>query len=137
MVKKLLIIGIVLALFIAVAGYYYVFVYSVQNHRDVSKEVAIEVSATELVKAFITNEQAANQQYLNKAIAVKGAVIQVAQDQSQQKTVLIGSEMELSNVFITLKDTSTPFKIGDTILVKAICSGYLSDVVLMDGVVQY
>lgn len=137
MVKKLLIIGIVLALFIAVAGYYYVFVYSVQNHRDVSKEVAIEVSATELVKAFITNEQAANQQYLNKAIAVKGAVIQVAQDQSQQKTLLIGSEMELSNVFITLKDTSTPFKIGDTILVKAICSGYLSDVVLMDGVVQY
>ncbi len=137
MVKKLLIIGIVLALFIAVAGYYYVFVYSVQNHRDVSKEVAIEVSATELVKAFITNEQAANQQYLNKAVAVKGAVIQVAQDQSQQKTLLIGSEMELSNVFITLKDTSTPFKIGDTILVKAICSGYLSDVVLMDGVVQH
>lgn len=137
MVKKLLIIGIVLALFIAVAGYYYVFVYSVQNHRDVSKEVAIEVSATELVKAFITNEQAANQQYLNKAIAVKGAVIQVAQNQSQQKTLLIGSEMELSNVFITLKDTSTPFKIGDTILVKAICSGYLSDVVLMDGVVQH
>lgn len=137
MVKKLLIIGIVLALFIAVAGYYYVFVYSVQNHRDVSKEVAIEVSATELVKAFITNEQAANQQYLNKAVAVKGAVIQVAQDQSQQKTLLIGSEMELSNVFITLKDTSIPFKIGDTILVKAICSGYLSDVVLMDGVVQH
>lgn len=137
MIKKILIIGLVLALFLAAAGYYYVFIYSVQNHRDVSKEVAIEVSATELVNAFTSNELAANQQYLNKAIAVKGAVIQVAQNQSQQKTVLIGSEMELSNVFITLKDTSTPFKIGDTILVKAICSGYLSDVVLMDGVVQH
>ena len=137
MFKKLLIIGFVLALFIAAAGYYYVFIYSVKHHRDVDKEDAISISATALTNAFLTNEQAANQQFLNKVIEVRGAVIDIAQDQSLQKTVLIGSEMELSNVFITLKDTSTPFKVGDTILVKAICSGYLSDVVLMDGVVQH
>lgn len=137
MFKKLLIIGFVLALFIAAASYYYVFVYSVTHHRDINKENAIAISATALTSAFVANEQVANKQFLNKVIEVKGAVINIAKDQSLQKTVLMGSEMELSNVFITLKDTSTPFKIGDTILVKAICSGYLSDVVLIDGVVQH
>lgn len=136
MYKKLLIIAIAIALCIA-AGYYYVFIYSVEHHRDMNKEDAIAISAIALTSEFMSNEQAANQQFLNKVIEVRGAVINIAQDQSFQKTVLIGSEIELSNVFITLKDTSAPFKIGDTILVKAICSGFLSDVVLIDGVVQY
>lgn len=135
--KKLLIIGFVLALIIAAAGYYYVFIYSVQNHRDINKENAISISAATLSNAFLSNEQAANQQYLNKVIEVRGAVVQIGHDQSLQKTVLIGSEMELSNVFVTLKDSATAFKIGDTILVKAICNGFLSDVVLIDGVVQH
>lgn len=135
--KKLLIIGFVLALIIAAAGYYYVFIYSVQNHRDINKENAIAISAATLTNAFLSNEQAANQQYLNKVIEVRGAVVQIGHDQSLQKTVLIGSEMELSNVFVTLKDSATAFKIGDTILVKAICNGFLSDVVLIDGVVQH
>ena len=137
MFKKLLVIGLILAILIAGATYYYVFVYSVKHHRDVNNEAAISISATALSTAFSTNEQAANQMYLNKAIEVRGAVLTIAQDQSRQKTVLLGSEMELSNVFITLKDSSTAFKIGDTILVKAICTGYLSDVVLVDGVIQH
>lgn len=137
MFKKLLVVGLILAILIAGGTYYYVFVYSVKHHRDVNNEVSISISATALSTAFSTNEQAANQMYLNKAIEVRGAVLTIAQDQARQKTVLLGSGMELSNVFITLKDSSTAFKIGDTILVKAICTGYLSDVVLVDGVIQH
>jgi hypothetical protein len=137
MVKKLLIIGVISALLFAAAGYYYIFVYSVKYHRDVNKEAAISITSTDLTKAFLDNELSANQRYLNKAIEVKGAVLNIAYDQSGQKTVLIGAETELSNVFITLKDTSLSFKIGDTILVKAICNGFLSDIVLVDGVVKH
>ena len=136
MVKKLLIIGVIFALLFATAGYYYIFVYSVKHHRDVNKETAISITSTDLTKAFLDNELSANQKYLNKAIEVKGAVLNIAYDQSGQKTVLIGAETELSNVFITLKDTSLSFKIGDTILVKAICNGFLSDIVLVDGIVK-
>jgi len=137
MVKKLLIIGVIFAMLFAAAGYYYVFIYSVKHHRDVNNESAISITATDLTKAFLDNEQAANQKYLNQAIQVTGAVLDITYDQSHQKTVLIGSETELSNVFITLKDTSVSFKIGDTILVKAICNGFLSDIVLVDGVVKH
>jgi hypothetical protein len=136
MIKKILIIGSILILLLAASVYYYVFVYSVQNHRDLNKELAISISATDLSKAFITNEQAANQKYLNKVIEVKGAVLSMDYDQTHQKTILIGSEMELSNVFVTLKDSSKGFKIGDTVRIKAVCSGFLSDVVLIDGVLQ-
>ena len=136
MIKKILIIGSILILLLAASVYYYVFVYSVQNHRDLNKEMAISISATDLSKAFMTNEQAANQKYLNKVIEVKGAVLSMDYDQTHQKTILIGSEMELSNVFVTLKDSSKGFKIGDTVRIKAVCSGFLSDVVLIDGVLQ-
>ena len=137
MFKKLLIIGVIFAMLFAAAGYYYVFIYSVKHHRDVNNESAISITATDLTKAFLDNEQAANQKYLNQAIQVTGAVLDITYDQSHQKTVLIGSETEISNVFITLKDTSVSFKIGDTILVKAICNGFLSDIVLVDGVVKH
>lgn len=137
MIKRIVLFGFILALFIAAAGYYYIFIYSVNHKRDVRDEKAISISANALSAAFNSNEQSANAQFLNKAIEVKGAVLSIAQDQSKQKTLLMGSEMELSNVFITLKDSSISFKIGDTIQVKAICSGFLSDVVLVDGVIQH
>lgn len=137
MIKRIVLFGFILALFIAAAGYYYVFIYSVKHKRDVRDEKAISISANALSAAFNSNEQSANVQFLNKAIEVRGAVLSIAQDQSKQKTLLMGSEMALSNVFITLKDSTISFKIGDTIQVKAICSGFLSDVVLVDGVIQH
>lgn len=137
MIKRIVLFGFILALFIAAAGYYYVFIYSVKHKRDVRDEKAIAISAKALSAAFNSNEQSANVQFLNKAIEVRGAVLSIAQDQSKQKTLLMGSEMALSNVFITLKDSTISFKIGDTIQVKAICSGFLSDVVLVDGVIQH
>ena len=136
MLKKIVILGFIAALLIAAAGYYYVFVYAVKHHRNVNDEIAISISAGALATAFSTDEKRANAQYLNKAIDVKGAVLSINYDQTGQKTVLMGAEMELSNVFITLKDSSKSFKIGDTIRVKAICNGFLSDVVLAEGVVQ-
>jgi hypothetical protein len=136
MLKKTIILGFIITLLIAAAGYYFVFVYSVKHHRNVNDEKAISVSAGALADAFSKDEKLANAQYLNKAIDVKGAVVSINYDQIGQKTVLLGAEMEMYNVFITLKDSSKSFKIGDTIQVKAICNGFLSDVVLTDGVVQ-
>lgn len=137
MIKRIVLFGFILALSIAAAGYYYIFIYSVKYRRDVRDEKAIYISAKALSAAFNSNEKLANTKFLNKAIEVRGAVLSIAQDQSKQKTLLMGSEMELSNVFITLKDSTITFKIGDTIQVKAICSGFLSDVVLVDGVIQH
>lgn len=136
MIKKIILIGFVVASLLAATGYYYVFIYSVEHRRDVQDEIAIAITATALSNAFSTNEKIANAQFLNKAIEVRGAVLSVDYDQTHQKTVLIGSGMDLANVFITLKDSSKAFKIGDTILVKAICNGFLSDVVLTEGVLQ-
>lgn len=137
MIKRIVLFGFILALFIAAAGYYYVFIYSVKHKRDVRDEKAISISANALSAAFNSNEKLANTKFLNKAIEVRGAVLAIGQDQTRQKTIILGSELELSNVFITLKDSTISYKLGDTIQVKAICSGFLSDVVLVDGVIQH
>lgn len=136
MFKKILIVGVLAALLLAASAYYYIFVYSVQHRRDVNQEDAITLSTKTLSDAFLSNEQTANQLYLNKVVEVKGAVVQIGEDQSGQKTVLLGSALEMTNVFVTLKGKMVDFKVGDTILVRAICNGYLTDVVLAEGVIQ-
>ncbi len=136
MFKKILIVGVLAALLLAASAYYYIFVYSVQYRRDVNQEDAITLSTKTLSDAFLSNEQTANQLYLNKVVEVKGAVVQIGEDQSGQKTVLLGSALEMTNVFVTLKGKMVDFKVGDTILVRAICNGYLTDVVLAEGVIQ-
>lgn len=135
MIKKLLIWGTIAAILIVSAALYYVFVYSVNHHRDVNDEEAINIAVVDLVAAYQKSEETANTLYLNKAIAVRGAIINIDKDQTGKTTLILGSESELTNVFVTLKEGVLANKIGDTVIAKGICSGFLSDVVLTDAVI--
>lgn len=135
MIKKLLIWGSLAAILIVSAALYYVFVYSVNHHRDVNDEKAINIAVVDLVTAYQKSELAANTLYLNKAVAVKGAIVTIDKDQTGKTTLIMGSASELTNVFVTLKAGTFTNKIGDTVVAKGICSGFLSDVVLSDAVI--
>ncbi|MFX6702315.1 hypothetical protein ABTH29_20670, partial [Acinetobacter baumannii] len=50
-------------------------------HRDVTKEQALVITADALYQAFKANEQTANKQYLDKAVAVSGEVVSVTINQ--------------------------------------------------------
>jgi tRNA_anti-like len=132
-------IGLVLICIVlfASAGYYYVFVYAKNHHRDVQAEKSIVVVADSLSAAFGSDEAKANATYLNKAIEVTGAIINIEKNQAGQTTILVGDKAAFSNVSITLA-TPLPSKygVGSTITVKGICTGALSDVVVTDGVIQ-
>lgn len=119
----------------AAAAYYYIFVYSVNHHRNVENETSIDISAEALVNAYEQNEANANQLYLNKGISTKGAVINIGKDQANNNTLTIGSETAMSNVFVTLKTNQALPHLGDTIIIKGICNGYLSDVVISDAII--
>jgi hypothetical protein len=132
-------IGLVLILIVlfASAGYYYVFVYAKNHHRDVQTEKSIVVVADSLSAAFGEDEAKANATYLNKAIEVTGAILSIDKNQAGQTTLLVGNKAAFSNVSITLA-TPLPSKygVGSTITVKGVCTGALSDVVVTDGVIQ-
>ncbi len=132
-------IGLVLIFIVlfAAASYYYVFVYAKNHHRDVQAEKSIVVVSDSLSAAFGADEAKANAAYLNKAIEVTGAIINIDKNQAGQTTILVGDKAAFSNVSITLTaPLPSKYGVGSTITVKGVCTGFLSDVVITDGVVQ-
>ena len=134
--KKILFAFIAIVI-LALGGYYYVFVYSKEHHRNVQSENAIIIQADSLSAAYQQNEKNANNLYLNKAVEVSGKILSIAKNQEGKTTLIIGSSDAFSNVSITL-NTTQPLnqKVGETITIKGVCTGALSDVVITDGVVK-
>ena len=136
MLKKVILPLLIIALVAAGAVYFYVFVYSVQNHRNINDEDAITVVADSLTQHFINDEAIANAKYLNKVLAVKGIVIDTASNQQGKATVTIGNASSMANVFVTLSERPVgAIKLNDTIRIKGVCSGFLSDVVINDATI--
>lgn len=133
--KKILTIGMVFIAIGAFGGWYYIFQYSKTHHRDVTSETATIITASQIVKDFETNETTANTNFLNKAIELKGVVLKKDRDQAGNTTVTLKSGDPLANIFCTLKPGIRLQKGDSIIIVKGICTGFLSDVVLNEAVV--
>lgn len=134
--KKVIII-IVIILAIAASVYYYTFVYSKTHHRDAQAETSVIITADSLSAAYQTDEQKANTKYLNKAVEVTGTILTIGKDQANHITILMGKSDAFSNVSITLSSTQPiTQKVGETITVKGVCTGNLSDVIINEGVIK-
>ena len=132
-----LIYAIAVLAIIAAGVYYYVFVYSKTHHRNVQSEKGIVNQADSLSAAYQANEKNANTLYLNKAVEVSGTIVSIDKNQEEKITLIIGRSDSFSNVSVTLIST-TPIsqKIGETITIKGVCTGALSDVIVTEGVVK-
>ena len=132
-----LIYAIAVVAITALGGYYYVFVYSKTHHRNVQSEKGIVIQADSLSAAYQANEKNANALYLNKAVEISGTIVSIDKNQEGKITLIIGSADSFSNVSVTLISTSPlTQKIGETITIKGVCTGALSDVIVTEGVVK-
>lgn len=133
--KIIIVIAIIAA--IAFSAYYYIFIYSIQNHRQVQSEAAIVISSDSLVAQYQTDEKLANSLYLNKAVEVTGILLSKDKNQEGKTTLVIGRSDSFSNVSVTML-SSAPItqQVGTPITIKGLCTGSLSDVVITDGVVK-
>lgn len=135
MVKKWLIAGVVVACVGGLGVWYFVFVLPTKK-KDIRNADAIPVIAKAIVKEFQENEQASNTKYLNKVIEVTGEVLEIKKNQEGKPLVSLKSDDSFSNVSITLRDAKElDLKIGTTITAKGILTGFLSDVVIIEGVI--
>ena len=132
-----LIYAIAVVAITALGGYYYVFVYSKTHHRNVQSEKGIVIQADSLSAAYQADEKNANALYLNKAVEISGTIVSIDKNQEGKITLIIGRADSFSNVSVTLIST-TPIsqKIGETITIKGVCTGALSDVIITEGVVK-
>ena len=132
-----LIYSIAVVAITALGGYYYVFVYSKTHHRNVQSEKGLVIQADSLSAAYQDNEKNANALYLNKAVEVSGTIVSIDKNQEGKITIILGRSDSFSNVSVTLISTAPlSQKIGETITIKGVCTGALSDVIVTEGVVK-
>ena len=118
-----------------ISVWFFIFFKPTHYKRDVSKETGISLTATSIVSAYKSNEVTANAEYLDKPLQITGEIAETKADQIGKTTLLMKSDDAFTYVFCTLNTTDTTIKKGDTITVKGICTGFLSDVVLRDAIV--
>ena len=136
-IKNKIIIAIALIAAIAFGVYYYVFVYSSQHRRQVQSEIGIAITSDSLVAKYQADEKLANSLYLNKAVVVTGNLLSIDKNQEGKTTLVIGRSDSFSNISVTMISTAPiTQKVGESVTIKGLCTGALSDVVITDGVVE-
>jgi len=120
---------------IIIAGLSYAYYIWNKPARDVTKEKGIQITAVAIFDSFSTNEQAANKLFLDKAVEVTGTVSSVKKNQAGQTVVYLSSSDPVFGVNCTFKQDPGTITNGSTITFKGICTGYLSDVVLNEGII--
>lgn len=102
--------------------------------RDVTKENGIEVTAQQIFDEFATNEAEANKKYLNKAVQVTGEVAEARKNQDNKTVVVLKTSDPIFGVNCTFKDDPGTMQPGTIITFKGICTGFISDVVINEGI---
>lgn len=134
--SKIIIALALLALAVS-GGYYYVFVYSKNHHRNIQSEKSVSIQADSLRVQYQSDEAKANILYLNKVLRITGTILSIGKDQTGKITLMMGKADAFSNVSVTLTQTNPiQQKVGDTISIKGVCTGALSDVVITDAVIE-
>ena len=105
-------------------------------HRDVSSEKAVPIKADSLFHMFSTNENKANALYLDKAIAVTGTINEIGKNQDGKPVIILKTADPLYGIACTLKNDEVSYAPGSSVSLKGICSGYTTDVVLRDCIIE-
>jgi len=105
--------------------------------KNIVAEKGIPLTAEDLYEKFSSNEQLANQLYLNKVLQVAGEVLDIKRTQQGDDVIILKSANPMFGTSCTLSSAETAqtkLKPGDKIIIKGICTGYLTDVVLIRSV---
>ena len=96
------------------------------------KDAEVTVSADQLLADYEANEQSANDKYLGKVVEVSGTVAEITTGEGKNKVHLETSN-PISVVIAELDEGNSAegLKVGEVGTVKGMCSGYLSDVILV------
>ena len=119
--KNIILIFVALVVIALIAGY------TLWNkpHMDILKTEAIETNAVNLYKIFITDSTEAKTTYVNKVLNVSGTVKTVSVNQEHQQIILLKTSEPDASVNCTMEGSAIGIKVGDQILLKGLCVGYI------------
>ena len=129
--KKILILLVILAIIGGGYGYY---MYNKKVESLEHKKADISVSADQIIKDYEADEKTANEKYLGKIVEVSGRVTEITNEEGKEK-VSLESSSPISSVICEVEEgmSTGEVKAGDNVKMKGLCSGYLSDVILVQS----
>lgn len=130
-IKKIIIAILVLGSIGAFIGYK---MYN-KPHVDVAEASAdISITANKILDEFSTDETVANSKYLEKIVAVEGEIAEVKVEK-EKGIITLKTNDDFGSILCHLSTEATKeissLKVGQTITVKGICTGFLMDVILV------
>ena len=112
-----------------------------KEHADATEAEGIKVDAQSLLKAFQTNETAANATYIGKVVEVSGEIGEITSDSTPKIILSVPDEM-MEGIVVSIDkrhaEDVARLKSGDKAVFKGFCSGYLelSGVIINDAVLM-
>ncbi len=126
----ILLAGIVLV-FIAFSAWY-VFL---KPGRSIKQEQANAVKAEDIYNAYLGNENSANLLYLDKALIVTGYIAEVNTNQQGQQVIVLQTSDPIFGIVCTMSNPVNAAT-GKEVRIKGFCTGYTTDVVLRDCIIE-
>ena len=126
----------VIIFFVIVLGAFVGYQYYNKPHRSVEDAEYVETDAVSLFNSFESDELNGNQKYLDKVVMVKGVVSEILSNQDGKTVILLNTGDPIFGISCTMSEAAGNVKAGMNVTIKGICTGYLSDVVITEGIVM-
>lgn len=101
------------------------------------QDTEVRITAVELAAAFEQDETGANEAYLNKIVEVSGHIAS-ANEGGNGATLILATNSEQTQVRCRMDrapgEDHPSFKVGESIRLKCVCSGYVKDVEMVQCV---
>lgn len=125
--KKLLLLGLTMALIAIGIGFYF-FNKKVEGLEDVKADYRL--SSNELFDAFDQNEAEAQAKFVGKVLEVSGEVVRSNMNDSLPTITLRAENSMIGGINCTFPKAINKVNNGAPIVVKCECQGFLMDVIL-------
>ncbi|SFO59793.1 tRNA_anti-like [Chitinophaga sp. YR627] len=132
--KLIILAGALLCLIAAGTGYY---LYNKPRTSAAAAHTDKHISALKLYEEFSKNEQLANTNYVNKVVEVAGTVTDVQKTGTAVSVLLAGQVDGMGGVNCSIapgEEIQLP-KVGQSVLIKGMCTGLLMDVSIVDATI--
>ena len=132
--KKISITVLLLAVIVGIIGYYY---YNKPREGADGRSPVATLTASALLDAYDANEEKANADYNGKVIVISGKATEKSADAKGIMSIMLqGTGLSGVNCQFSKSENEkiSSVNTGDSVYVKGICTGKLTDVVLVDCV---
>ncbi|MBA2329544.1 MAG: hypothetical protein H0V91_07990 [Flavisolibacter sp.] len=123
-------------LLVMTAGWLY-YLYQQPRKNVVGQDAEYELTAVELYNAFEKNEAGATAKYVDKILVVTGTIKEISETAEHLIIKLIaGNDNGGINAELDKENKNEKMFSGNIIKIKGRCTGFLSDVYLVDCIIE-